>query len=343
MNLRFSIVVIAYKRKAYLMDAVKTALEQDYPKELIQVIVVKAFYDKDIDNFLKTSQVETIFSDTTDQGKSLCVALSKCNGDIITLLDDDDLFAPNKLTILSREYLSNPDLAVTVNSYDVVDKNCQPFLTDFGRSERKLQRELGHSLWRYPEYDFDLIIIKLNMLFNSSRISFSRDLIIDIMDISRKISFLVDILFVTFAIYKRRCIASLPEILTHYRLHDENISLVRQRENLIPKLLPIHRKIIKDIENISSYFRFVDVGFSKFFDLWHDLERLKLAMLGESKSEVIAATYNLLNNLYRQHSSFSVYRSRSFNYKSIASSLAFFPVFIVSMSLGRKIRLLFPF
>ena len=38
---RFSVVIIAYKRKEFLIKAVNSVLNQRYPREMIEIIVVK--------------------------------------------------------------------------------------------------------------------------------------------------------------------------------------------------------------------------------------------------------------------------------------------------------------
>ena len=204
MALRFSIVIIAYKRKTYLLEAVKSALNQNYPRENFEVVVVKGFHDEFIDRHLKDLGVVTVFSDTEFQGVSLADALSACSGDIICLLDDDDLFTPDKLSKISEVYMSNPGLAVAVNSYDIIDCRGEIVESDFGLTERKLQKNKGLMVWEYPFYDLESMIMDLNMLFNSSRISFNRSILSSVTSISRNISFMVDILFVLLGIVEKK-------------------------------------------------------------------------------------------------------------------------------------------
>ena len=343
MPIRFSIVVIAYKRKTYLLEAVKSALNQNYPRENFEVVVVKAFHDEVIDRHLKDLGVVTVFSDTEFQGVSLADALSACSCDIICLLDDDDLFTPDKLSKISEVYMSNPGLAVAVNSYDIIDFRGEIVETDFGLSERKLQKNKGLMVWEYPFYDLEFMIMDLNMLFNSSRISFNRSILPSVISISRNISFMVDILFVLLGIAEKKTIASLPQVLTHYRVHEENISLTVNRRNLVEKLTVSHTRVLKDTEALAAFFYKPDTKLSEYFHLWGSMERLKLSMLHSTRKELAMSAFFFIRYVCRNYSSLSIFRSRLFNKRSIVLSIAFVPFFLVSPSTARRMRLALPF
>lgn len=343
MSLRFSIVIMAYKRKTYLLEAVGSALNQNYPKNGFEIVVVKAFHDEVIDTFLRDLGVITVFSDTEFYGTSLAEALFVCSGDIICLLDDDDLFTPDKLSKISEVYLSNSELAVAVNSYDVINCRGEIIETDFGLSERTLQKDKGLVIWEYPSYDLDFMIVDLNMLFNSSRISFDRSLLPSVISISRNISFMVDILFVLLGIVERKKIASLPQVLTHYRMHEENISLISNRINMLQKLTTSHTRILRDTEALSSFNQKEETKLAEFFHLWSRMEKLKLSMLDGSRTKLVSSTYYFIKDFFRNYPSLSVFRSRLFNKVSILISIIFVPFFLISPSFARRVRLRFPF
>ncbi len=336
-------MIIAYKRKTYLLEAVKSALNQNYPRDSYEVVVVKAFHDEIIDSCLKDNGVVTVFSDTEFYGISLAEALSVCTGDIICLLDDDDLFTPDKLSAISEVYMSNPGLAVTVNSYDIINSLGEIIETVFGLSERKLQWDNGLMLWEYPSYDLDLMIMNLNMLFNSSRISFSRSLLPSVMEISRSISFMVDILFVLLGIVRKKAIASLPQVLTHYRVHAENISLTSNGMNLVEKLILSHTRILNDTEALRIFFKSDQARLSQYFFLWSSMEKLKLTMLSGSRKEVATSALSFIKYVFRDYPFISAFRSRLFNRASILISIAFVPFFLIYPAAARRARLVLPF
>ena len=343
MGLFFSVIVIAYKRMEYLKRAVTSVLRQDYPKEDVQIVVVKAFNEPSIDRFLMENNVDIVFSDSENQGKSLADALSVCRGDVICLLDDDDLFAPNKLSTLYKYYSATPDITVAVNSYNVVDSSDAIVESDFGKKERTLQSVLGFRIWKYPEYDLDAIILELNMLFNSSRISFRREIVSDMINISKDIAYMVDILPVTLAINLRKSVASIPEKLTMYRIHNDNISLVTNLQNKAGKLVHSHKRIEKDCSVLESYFREKNFGLSNFFHLWKLMEALKIAMLEGNRKDIYNSLLEFILVMLKHHRWLYAYRTRLFTKKTILVNIVFAPIFLIFGGIALKLRLVLPF
>jgi len=92
-----SVIITAYNRKKYLLGAVRSALDQTLPKDLYEVIVVKNFRDEYIDRQLEKRGVINLYSDDASQGGKVRDALRVARGDVISLLEDDDEFLPEKL------------------------------------------------------------------------------------------------------------------------------------------------------------------------------------------------------------------------------------------------------
>ena len=51
-NSMISVIITAYNRRDYLIDAMNSVLSQTLKKERYEVIVVKNFYDKELDEFI---------------------------------------------------------------------------------------------------------------------------------------------------------------------------------------------------------------------------------------------------------------------------------------------------
>ncbi|MEM0143780.1 MAG: glycosyltransferase [Candidatus Parvarchaeum sp.] len=52
-NPYISVVVIAYNRKKFIRKALLSVLAQTISKSMYEIIVIKGFKDKEIDNFIK--------------------------------------------------------------------------------------------------------------------------------------------------------------------------------------------------------------------------------------------------------------------------------------------------
>ena len=98
-----SVIVPAYDRKNYVLQAVRSALQQTLPKDLYEVIVIKNFRDETIDHRLEEWGVTSIYSDDTSQGRTIYEGILAAEGEVISILDDDE-FLPSKLSALYRVF-----------------------------------------------------------------------------------------------------------------------------------------------------------------------------------------------------------------------------------------------
>lgn len=92
-----SVIITAYNRKEYLKEAVKSAINQSLDRSLYEIIVTKNFEDKEIDEFLDSNGVRKIYDQSKRIGEMLYNSIKASKGDVISLLDYDDLFYSNKL------------------------------------------------------------------------------------------------------------------------------------------------------------------------------------------------------------------------------------------------------
>lgn len=58
-------------------------------------------------------------------------AIKKCNGDIIFLADQDDVWLENKLNVIKKEFEDNPDLSLIVHDNYMVDTNLNKICDSF--------------------------------------------------------------------------------------------------------------------------------------------------------------------------------------------------------------------
>lgn len=98
-----SVIITAYNRKEFLLSAIKSVLNQTLDKKYYEIIVIKNFQDKNIDNFINENKIKHILMEGT-MGEFLYKGISEANGEIISFLDDDDLFFENKLDIVYKEF-----------------------------------------------------------------------------------------------------------------------------------------------------------------------------------------------------------------------------------------------
>jgi len=87
-----SVIIMAYNRKEFLLNAIKSALNQTLSKDKYEIIVVKNFNDEIIDKFIDENNIINIYSDEKATSRQIVDAMKIARGDVISFLDDDDEF-----------------------------------------------------------------------------------------------------------------------------------------------------------------------------------------------------------------------------------------------------------
>ena len=116
-----SVVITAYNRKEYLLDAVKSVLNQTLSRENYEIMVIKNFLDADIDGYCSENSVRIINTGDVPQGEHMYKGIRESKGDIISFLDDDDLYDSNKLASVFDAFSMNPQVLYYRNDLKVVD------------------------------------------------------------------------------------------------------------------------------------------------------------------------------------------------------------------------------
>jgi len=111
---RISVIITAYNRKIFLLDAIRSVLNQTLDRSEYEIIVTKNFVDRDIDNFIYKNDIKNVTILNPINNNYIGEAIKACNGDVISFLDDDDLFLQNKLETI-KEIFNKYDKSVDNN------------------------------------------------------------------------------------------------------------------------------------------------------------------------------------------------------------------------------------
>ena len=160
-----SVIITAYNRKEFLIDAVKSAINQTLKREFFEVIVSKNFDDLAIDTFLRKNGIICMRFEECLSGEMLLSSALVAKGEVISFLDDDDLFTPDKLERVYDIFINNKNVCVHRNEIRYIDIG--------GNSARALYRVCKDDmLIRNSEKEFGIKhILKYSRLFNMSTIS----------------------------------------------------------------------------------------------------------------------------------------------------------------------------
>jgi len=101
-----SLIVTAYNRKEYILEALNSVLGQTLENKFFEVIIIKNYADPAIDGFIEENGFRSIISEGIE-GAFYNLGIEMASGDVITFLDDDDIMAENRLETISKVFEDN--------------------------------------------------------------------------------------------------------------------------------------------------------------------------------------------------------------------------------------------
>ena len=137
-----SVVVIAYNRKEYILEAVKSALNQTLEKDLYEVMVIKNFADPTIDKFLDKNGIININSDNYSLSGKIVESSILASGEYICFLEDDDLWSSGRLIAFKYLLKNYHDLDFYHNNFFYFRFGSVKFSQSLKKGEKKYLTEV---------------------------------------------------------------------------------------------------------------------------------------------------------------------------------------------------------
>lgn len=176
-----AVVVGAYGREEFVLDAVRSVLEQSVGRGRVELLVTKNFRSPAIDGALERAGVASRFDERERIGTWLLAAVRATHAPIVTLLDDDDRYAPERLARVLEVFRAHPEVGFYRNRVEVVDaagapaseeswrpKGLDPYFDDHGPILIRPGEKQGL---------VDLLFHRTRVSFNSSTMAFRRELL----------------------------------------------------------------------------------------------------------------------------------------------------------------------
>ena len=285
-----SVVIVAYKRRQYIETAILSAFNQTLDKRYYEIIVVKDFTDAKIDGLIEKIGCKSIIVDEKNYGIKLAIALDIAKGMIITPLDDDDLFTPEKLSKIMTQFNENKRLILIHNAHNVMYPN--------GRIGRGLHHVPTSSIYYDTEKQDRKSLTKLisyEPYFNFSSISFKKDIFEKSIFLSTDLSGGYDTAIFILALSSKGFIEVNPEVMTIYRLHNSTSSLVSDDETFSRFKLDWYKRYTSSISTIrkqSTKFNFIT---NKFIDCLLIESKLNILILSNEKIQLESIVHYIWN------------------------------------------------
>ncbi len=116
-----SVIITAHDRRNYIIHAINSIIRQTLPREYYEIIVIKSFKDAKIEEFIARNGVKLIDTDTLAVGGKIALGVEQAKGQILSFLEDDDLFLESKLQVILDVFAKDANLGYLHNSFSVID------------------------------------------------------------------------------------------------------------------------------------------------------------------------------------------------------------------------------
>ena len=230
-----SVIATAYRRRQYLYNALLSLKAQTLSKDKYEVVVVKDFEDPQIDGLIKEMGWKSAYSDVEHQGPKYLIGLLEASGDVIALLDDDDIFKPTKLEYVYNVFSQNPDVGYLQHTFEVINANGVPMpclareapRNIVNVNELKVPWDEVRKHRSYGVLDPVVYILTRYRIFadkNGGALTVKRELFERHKDALAKLSLAIDSFLLASAIAERTSLYFSNEALSLWRYHGSNIS-----------------------------------------------------------------------------------------------------------------------
>ncbi|HTW39969.1 MAG TPA: glycosyltransferase [Thermoplasmata archaeon] len=176
-----AVVVGAYSRDTFVREAVRSVLAQNVPRSSVEIVVTKNFERPDLNAELARDGVRVLADPTPRIGTWLLNAIRATRAPIVTLLDDDDLYAPERLARVLEAFRTHPEVGFYRNRVGLVDPAGRPTAPETWppRAADPYFDAHGPALIA-PDAKgelVDLLFRRTRVSFNSSSMAFRRELL----------------------------------------------------------------------------------------------------------------------------------------------------------------------
>ena len=220
-----SVIITAFNRRDYVIDAFNSALNQDFDRDSYEIIFANNFDEAFFADYCVRNDILDIKCSASAMGEMLCCAISAAKGDVLCFLDDDDLFDGKKLSRVANIFTSDDSLIYYHNDGIYVDAH-RNYIRDL--NERNLADVAEICLTDETKDIHYREFLEHVHRFGSSCISVRKSFLEVFLDKLRLVRISPDIFITLCALIASGAICSDSNKLTSYRVSDKQWSNYRK-------------------------------------------------------------------------------------------------------------------
>jgi glycosyltransferase involved in cell wall biosynthesis len=214
-----SVLINTYNHESFIEEAILSVLAQDFPAAGREIIVVDDGSNDRTPEILKKFEgvIRVLTKPNGGQASTFNIGIPACHGEFIAFLDGDDWWAPQKLSKVVAAFGEDPSLGAIGHGIIVCSgKEPDRFLVPECRVKFRLDS--------YSSADF----FRLNKCyFGTSRLTLRASIARAILPVPESLVFEADEYVFTLAPALSHALL-LPEPLTFYRVHGQNLFMTPQ-------------------------------------------------------------------------------------------------------------------
>jgi hypothetical protein len=260
-----SVVLLAGERTEYVKEAIESVLRQTLVSTAYEIIVVAGTPElqHEAEEILTSARVvafKIVRGDPTSVGRMLLAGIRASQNPVISMLHDDDTWAPEKLARVRDVFRAFPDCGYFKHGQLFIDARGYSKSTPLRRRTITLHRR---RIVHIPADETTRAWSRLGRMepdFNGSSISFRRSALGPGEDLLEKVDRSEDTFIYYAALANRQGLVLSDERLTNYRIHSSNTSL-QSTVNLRRDLgrFSVHSEGLLATTRVSTQL-FVDLG-----------------------------------------------------------------------------------
>ena len=284
-----SVIVTTFKRCEYLLNALNSIKKQTISNKMYEVIVVKNFTDELIDQKISEFGYLNIISEGS-MGERLAIGIEKSRGRIISFLQDDDLFEPDKLEVTYNLFSDYDDLCFIHNGYRMIDSSGNLV---GGTKRSKIKKDVAFSYELKHNLKNISLLIRAGCDFNLSCMSIRKNVIYPYLHDLKFINGSDDSFVFFISLFSEGSVLDYKRCLNRYRVHNSATA----KSGTLGEMLKINSSTF--LRQIRAFETLKDISPCPNFDkvLYEGIESRKMALNIVATSNVIKRS-SINNMLY---------------------------------------------
>jgi glycosyltransferase involved in cell wall biosynthesis len=208
-----SVLIDTYNHERYVADALSSVLGQDFPVSEREIVVVDdGSTDGTPEVLAKFGQdIRVLRKPNGGQASAFNYAIPQCRGEIISMLDGDDWWAPTKLSTAVEALCKHPSVGIVGHGTVEI----------FPDGSRRTESIREHPLFRIDSREGARLFRLRKSFLGTSRMSCRAELLRRIGPVPEALTFQADEYIFTLAAFFSDVLV-LPEPFLFYRIHGQN-------------------------------------------------------------------------------------------------------------------------